>query len=236
MKELIPTGVLRVGVAFAPSPTPLFVVKNKDGTPRGVTVDLGNELAQQLGVAAEFTVAPNTGELVDLLEAGRIDVSFMPVDEERKKRIDFGPVYFLVESTYMVTEASGLRKVEDVDRPGIRVIGIAGTTTIRAAGRSLKSTTIVAAQSIGEAIEMMVDGRADAFALSRDSLPPFVAQLPGSRMVEGGFQFTGVAVAVPKGRPQALADATAFIEKAKKSGTVRRAFERAGLSHLDVAP
>ena len=103
MKELIPTGVLRVGLAFAPQPTPLFVVKNKDGTPRGVTVDLGNELAQQLGVAAEFTVAPNTGELVDLLEAGRIDVSFMPVDEERKKRIDFGPVYFLVESTYMVT-------------------------------------------------------------------------------------------------------------------------------------
>jgi polar amino acid transport system substrate-binding protein len=55
-------------------------------------------------------------------------------------------------------------------------------------------------------------------------------------MVVGGFQFTGVAVAVPKGRPQALADATEFLEKAKKSGTVRQAFERAGLSHLDVAP
>ena len=52
-------------------------------------------------------VAPNTGELVDALEAGPIDVSFMPVDDERKKRIDFGPVYFLVESTYMVT--AGLR-------------------------------------------------------------------------------------------------------------------------------
>jgi len=83
---------------------------------------------------------------------------------------------------------------------------------------------------------MMMGGKADAFALSRDSLPPFVAQLPGSRMVEGGFQFTGVAIAVPKGRPQALACVTAFLEKAKKSGTVRRAFERAGLTHLDVAP
>ena len=28
---------------------------------------------------------------------------------------------------------------------------------------------------------------------------------------------------------------TAFLEKAKKSGAVRRAIERAGLSHLDVA-
>ena len=235
MKELIPTGTLRVGVVFAPSPSPLFVVKDKNGTPRGVTIDLGNELAQQLGVAAEFTVAPNTGELVDLLEAGRIDVSFMPVDEERKKRIDFGPVYFLVESTYMVTEASGLRKVDDVDRPGIRVVGIAGTTTIRAAARSLTQTTITAAQSIGEAVEMLTGGKADAFALSRDSLPPFVAKLPGSRIVDGGFQLTGVAIAVAKGRPEALACVTAFLDKAKRLGAIKRAFERAGLAHLDVA-
>ena len=41
----------------------------------------------------EFMVAPNTGVLTDALEAGQIDASFMPVDEERKKRIDFGPAY-----------------------------------------------------------------------------------------------------------------------------------------------
>ena len=181
-------------------------------------------------------VAPNTGELTDALEAGQIDVSFMPVDDERKKRIDFGPVYFRVESTYMVTGASGIKTVDEVDRTGVRVVGIANTTTIRAAGRTLKNTTVIAAPSIGDAMALMAGGRADAFALSRDSLPPFVAQLPGSRMVEGGFQFTGIAIAVPKGRPEALACVTAFLEKAKKSGTVRRAFARVGLSHLDVAP
>jgi polar amino acid transport system substrate-binding protein len=236
MKELTPTGRLRVGVALAPSPSPLFVVKDADGKPRGVTVDLGYELAQTLGVEPEFTVAPNTGELVDQLEGGQLDVSFMPVDEERKRRIAFGPVYFLVESTYMVTEASGMRKVDDVDRPGVRVVGIANTTTIRAAARSLKSTTITAAQSIGEAIEMMSGGKADAFALSRDSLPPFIAMMPGSRIVDGGFQLTGVAIAVPNGRPEALAYVTAFLDKAKNSGVVRRAFNTAGLSHLMVAP
>ena len=236
MNELIPTGKLRVGVAWAPSASPLFVVKDKDGQPRGVTVDLAHELASELGVAVELMVAPNTGELVDALEAGRIDVSFMPVDDERRKRIDFGPVYFQVESTYMVTQASGIKTLDEVDRPGVRVVGIANTTTIRAAGRTLKNTTVKAAQSIGEAIEMMTGGKADAFALSRDSLPPFVAKLPGSRIVEGGFQFTGVAIAVAKGKPEALATVTAFLEKAKTSGAVRRAFDRAGLSHLDVAP
>ena len=236
MSELTPTGTLRVGVANAPSASPLFVVKATDGVPRGVTVDLGSALAKELGVEAEFLVAPNTGELIDALEAGRIDVSFMPVDDERKKRIDFGPVYFQVESTYMVTGASGIKTVDEVDQAGIRVVGIANTTTIRVAGRSLKNTTVMAAPSIGDAMAMMTGGEADAFALSRDSLPAFVAQLSGSRMVEGGFQFTGVAIAVPKGRPEALACVTAFLEKAKKLGTVRRAFERAGLSHLEVAP
>jgi polar amino acid transport system substrate-binding protein len=236
MKELVPTGKLRVGVAFAPSPSPLFVVKDADGKPRGVTVDLATELAKQLDVPVEFMVAPNTGQLVDALEAETIDVSFMPIDEERKRRVDFGPVYFLVESTYMVTEASGLKTVDEVDRPGVRVVGIANTTTIRAAGRSLKNTTVTAAQSIGEAVEMLTGGKADAFALSRDSLPPFVAKLPGSRIVDGGFQLTGIAVALPKGRPDGLAYVGAFLEKVKNSGVARRAFDRAGLSHLPVAP
>jgi polar amino acid transport system substrate-binding protein len=169
-------------------------------------------------------VAPNTGELVDALEAGRIDVSFMPIDDERKKRVAFGPVYFEVESTYMVSAGSGIKTVAEVDRASVRVVGIANTTTIRAAARTLQHTTPVAAASIP-----------DAFALSRDSLPPFVAQLPGSRMVEGGFQFTGVAIAVGKDRAEALADVTAFLERAKQSGVVKDAFARAGLSHLDVA-
>jgi polar amino acid transport system substrate-binding protein len=236
MNELTPTGKLRAGVALAPSPSPLFAVKDRDGQPRGVTVDLANALAGELGVELELIAALNTGELVDALEVGRIDVSFMPVDDERKARIAFGPVYFQVESTYMVTQASGIRTVGEVDRAGVRVVGIANTTTIRAAGRTLKNTTIKAVQSVGEAIEMMTGGKADAFALSRDSLPPFVANLPGSRIVEGGFQFTGVAVAVAKGKLEALATATAFMEKAKQSGAVKAAFAAAGLSHLDVAP
>src|SRR5262245_51836909 len=122
MSELTPTGKLRVGLAVAPAMSALFVIKEKDGMPRGVPVDIVMELARQLGVGVEFVLAPNTGELTDALEAGDIDVSFMPVDDERRKRIDFGPVYFLVESTYLATEASGIRTAEDVDREGVRVV------------------------------------------------------------------------------------------------------------------
>jgi polar amino acid transport system substrate-binding protein len=83
---------------------------------------------------------------------------------------------------------------------------------------------------------MLRTGKADAFALSRDSLPPFVAQLPGSRIVDGGFQQTGIAIAVPKNRPNALAYVSAFLEQAKASGSVRRALDKAGFPNDPVAP
>src|SRR5258707_253357 len=180
LKELAPIGKLRVGIVFAPAASVFFVTKDASGQPHGVTVDLGNALGRKLGVPVEFMMAPNSGLVTDATESGAIDVSFMPVDEERKKRVDFGPAYFIIESTYLVTGASGIKTVAEVDRPDVRVVGIANTTTIRAAGRSLKNTSISAATSVDEAMAMLRSDKADAFALSRDSLRPFVAQLPDS--------------------------------------------------------
>ena len=236
MKELVPTGKLRFGVAFAPKMSALFVIKQADGSPRGITVDLGRALAQKLGVPVEFLVAPNTGVLTDALANAEIDAAFMPVDDERKKRLDFGPAYCSVESTYMVMPASGIKTLAEVDRPGVRVVGVANTTTIRAAGRTLKHTQPIAATSIDEAIAMLRDGKADAFALGRDSLPDFVAMFPGSFIVDGGFQQTVIAIAVPKGRSEALATVTQFMREAKASGAVRRAMDAAGMLDLAVAP
>jgi polar amino acid transport system substrate-binding protein len=235
-KELAPTGKLRVAVVFAPSASAFFVVKDAAGMPRGVTADLGEGLAKALGVPVEFVLYPNSGLATDATESGAVDVAFMPIDEERKKRLAVGPNYYIIESTYMATAASGAKNVADIDRPGMRVIGIANTTTIRAAGRTLKHTTILPVTSVDDAVAMLRDNKADAFALSRDSLPPFVKQIPGSRIVDGGFQQTGIAIAVAKGKPAALAYVTAFLEDAKKSGAVRRALDQAGFPDEPVAP
>lgn len=236
VKELIPTGKLRVGIVFAPAASAFFVVKDAGGEPHGVTVDLARELAEQLGVPLEFMLAANSGLVTDATESGAVDVGFMPVDEERKSRVDFGPAYFMIESTYLATAASGMKTVAEVDRRDARVVGIANTTTIRAAARSLKNTTISAVASVEEAMALLHTDKVDAFALSRDSLPPFAAQLPGSRIVDGGFQQTAIAIAVPKNRPSALAYVTAFLQQAKASGSVRRALDKAGFPNEPVAP
>jgi polar amino acid transport system substrate-binding protein len=44
MKQLVPTGKLRVGVAYAPAPTPIFVAKDAAGDVHGVPRDLARSL------------------------------------------------------------------------------------------------------------------------------------------------------------------------------------------------
>ena len=235
MKELALTGTLRVGLVYAPVMSTFFVIKDEAGKPKGVTADIGEALAKKLNLPVEFVLFPNSGQAVDAVESGAVDVSFMPVDAERKARIAFGPDYVRAESTYMVTAASGAKTVDDVDKAGMRVIGIANTTTIRAATSTLKNTTISPVTSVGDAVAMLRDGKADAFALGRDSLPPYVKQVPGSLITDGQFQQIGIAIATQKGKPQALAAVTDFLNEAKKDGTVRKALDKGGFED-PVAP
>ena len=235
-EELTPTGKLRVGVAYAPRATPIFVAKGADGSYRGVPLDLGRALAQELGVPMEVFAAATTAELTEACLGGAIDLGFMPADEARRQQLDFSPPYFVIESTFLASEHSGIQTLADVDQAGITVVGIAGSTTIRAAGRSLVAATVVAAKSIDEALAMMKSGQAQAFALTHDALPPLQKELPGSRILEGAFQVTGVAMAVGKNHPEALACITKFIQSAKASGMLWRAFDDAGLGGLKMAP
>lgn len=235
MKELAPSGTLRVGIVFAPVMSTFFVIKDAAGKPQGVTVDIGEALGKKLNLPVEFVLYPNSGQVTDAVESGVVDVGFMPVDEQRRKRLAVGPDYVRAESTYMVTAASGAKTVEDVGKAGMRVIGIANTTTIRAAERTLKNTTISPVASVDDAMAAMKDGKADAFALGRDSLPPYLKEVPGSRITAGHFQQMGIAIATQKNKPQALAAITEFMNEAKTNGDVRHILDKHGFCD-PVAP
>ena len=142
----------------------------------------------------------------------------------------------MIESTYLVAGPSVIKTLADVDHPEVTVVGIAGSTTMRAARRSLKNAKVVQAASVDEAMGMMKAEAAQAFALTPDALPVLQTQLPGAHILDGSFQITGVAISLHKDRPAALAYVTDFVESAKTNGTVRRAFADSGLDQLAVAP
>jgi polar amino acid transport system substrate-binding protein len=233
--ELTPTGKLRVGIIAAPAPSVLFAMREGEEV-KGVTVDFAEALASLLDASLDIVIFMNSGACTEALEKGAIDVTFMPVDEERRKKVAFGPAYYLLESTYLVTGASGIRTLAEVDREGVRVVGIANTTTIRASTRSLTKTVPTAQESIAAAIDLLLTGQAEALALSRDAFHTLLPKFPDALVLDGGFQQTGIAIAVGKDKPAALSFVTAFMNGAKASGLVRKALDAAGFSHEPVAP
>ncbi len=147
-----------------------------------------------------------------------------------------GPSYVVYESSYLVRAGSDIRTMGDVDRTGTSVGAIEGTSTSRTVAKALTHAALTTFAMPEAAVELMGQGKLDALAMGRDALVDLAKTLPGSRLLDGAVQSTGVVVAVPKNRAAARDWAARFVEEAKTNGTVRRAFDSAGFATTDVAP
>ena len=235
--ELAQTGKLRVAVAVGPAPSALWAVRDAaTGKPRGVTITLGSAMAEKLNVALALVEYASSGEIIAATNSGAWDVTFVPVDDERKKTVDFGSPYHLLQSTYLVAPGSPIKSLDEVNRPGVRIAGVEGTATFRASTRFAPQAAPGIVKSPDEAIALMRAGKADAIALSRETIVALLDVLPGSRALDGGFLNSTTAVAVAKNKPAALAFVRAFIEQAKASGLVRRALDDMGLTTSQIPP
>jgi polar amino acid transport system substrate-binding protein len=236
LKQLAPTGKLRGGVVAAPAASAFFAIKDGKGEIKGVTVDLIRSFAGALKLPLALQVYDNSGQVTDAVAEGTCDLAFMPRDAERAKRVEFGPAYYFIQSTYLVPAGSTIKSIDEINRPGRRIIAISNTTTARSARRTAPNASVEEVPSVDRMTEMAQHGQGDAFALSHDSFAGLLPKLPGARVLPGNFQQTGIAVAVPKGRPAALKIASELLEVAKTSGLVRRALDAAGFPEASVAP
>jgi polar amino acid transport system substrate-binding protein len=235
MQQLAPTGALRVAIAISPSPSAQFAIRDGD-TFKGVAVTLGRALADKLGVPAQLMPHQASGEIQNSAADNKWDVAFLPVDEERKKFVDFGNAYHLLQSTFLIGPGAQIGSVKDVDVKGIAIGGVANTATFRAAKKATPNATHIEFAKVDLAVAAMLEGHIQAIALSRESLAGLLGKIPGSRILDDAFLNSSTAVCVPKGRPAALAYAGQFIEEAKASGLVRRALDEMGLTSSQVAP
>lgn len=236
IEQLAPSGQLRGGVVVAPAASAFFAIKDGKGEPRGVTVDLLRVFAEKLKLPLKLQVYENSGQVTDAVANAQCDVAFMPQDAERAKKVDFGPAYYLIESTYLVPAGSKIASIDEVNRSGVRIVAIANTTTMRSARRTAPNASVEEVPSVEQMTEMARKGEGDAFALSQDSFVGLLPKLPGARVLPGHFQQVGIGVAVPKGRPSALKLVTGLLQEAKTSGAVRRALDAAGFRDAAVAP
>src|SRR4030081_47267 len=118
--ESIPTGKLRVAIGISAAGGAFWSSKNETGGYSGVPVDLGKEMAAQLGVPVEYVAYPNSGQITDAASNGAWDVTFLPKDAERETKMSFGPIYEVADATYIVKAGSAVTNFQTLDHPGTK--------------------------------------------------------------------------------------------------------------------
>jgi polar amino acid transport system substrate-binding protein len=193
-------GVLQVGSDIAYAPIEYF--EEGTTTPLGLDIDLGNALAEELGVRTEFI---NTGfdGIIGALNVSRFDViiSAMTIDEDRSKQIDFVP--YLSAGTDILVPKGNPKDIAGVeDLSGLTAAAELGTVQVKqlkAANEELKAAgkaeiNILTFDINPLAVEQLRLGRADA--VLADS--PVVAN--DARLSEGELEALGLAIeAAPYG-------------------------------------
>ena len=232
MKELTPTGKLRVGVNLSNF---LLVQRNPDGTIRGIVPDLAEELARRLGVAAELRKYEKVGEVADGAKKGEWDVAFIGAEPQRAAEIDFTAPYVEIEATYLVPAGSPIQSLGDVDRKGVRIAVAERSAYHLWLERNIKRATLVAAPGIEASYQAFVKDKLEVLAGLKPRLMEDVAKLPGAKILEGRFTAVQQAIGTPKGRPEGAAYLRKFAEDIKSSGLVAQLIARHRIRGLSVA-
>src|SRR3954467_11282864 len=231
--EIAPTGKLRVAIAISPAGGAFWSTKTEAGY-AGVPVDLGKEMAAQLGVPVEYVVHQNSGQITDAAGKGTWDVTWLPKDPEREAKMMFGPIYEVADATYIVKAGSAATNFATLDQPGIKVAAVNATTTMRGAVAHLKNAKVTGYQTYDEIFALLKNGEIDAFALSRDQLNKMAKKIPGTHVLDETFKQTVTAVAVPPNHPLSLPFAAKFMTDAISNGTLRKAYDNNALKDTPI--
>lgn len=226
--EIAPTGKLRVAIAISAAGGAFWSTKTESGY-AGVPVELGREMAAQLGVPVEYVVHQNSGQITDAAAKNSWDVTFLPKDPERETKMTFGPIYEVADATYIVKPGSTITNFATLDQDGVKVAAVNNTTTMRGAIAHLKHAKVTGYQTYDEIFNLLKNGEVDAFALSRDQLHAMAKKIPGTRVLDETFKQTVTAVAVPLNHPLAAAFAAKFMTDVTSNGTLRKAYDNNGL-------
>ena len=119
LEALAPTGRLRVALQVT---NPVLV--SRDSGPAeifGVAPDLARTLADRLRVPFQPIRYATVPQLLDGIAADAWDITFLTIDPERAKRVDFTPPYLLVENSIVVPPGSRVQSSSNLEMPGVRI-------------------------------------------------------------------------------------------------------------------
>jgi polar amino acid transport system substrate-binding protein len=229
VKELAPTGKLRVGINFGN----MVLAQGTAEAPRGITPDLSRELGKRLGVPVEFIPFDAAGKTFAAMKAGKLDIAFLATEPVRAAEIEFTAPYVLIEGVYLVPKDSALKTVADVDRDGVRIGVNKDSAYDLFLTRTLKGAKLFRAE---DGVGLFLKDKLEAAAGVKQPLVAFARTNPHVRVMDGRFMEIRQAMCMPKGRDAGARYIRAFVEEMKANGFVADALKRSNHPDAAVAP
>jgi len=227
--DLVPHDVLRVSINLG---NPVLA-QGTPAAPRGVTVDIGREVAGRLGVQPEFHCFTAARDSFQAVLSGQADICFLALEPAREAEIAFTAAYVLIEGVYAVRSESPLAAIADVDRAGVRIGVKQGSAYDLFLTRTLRHATVVRG---AEGTELFAAENLEVAAGIREPVTEWVAAHPGFRLIDGAFMEIRQAVGTAKTkRPETIRFLRDLVEELKASGFVADALHRSGQT-APVAP
>ena len=188
LSALAPGGRIRAAINVG---NPILARRQADGSAAGVSVDLAQHLAAQLGVALELLVFEAASQSVDAVEQAQADFGFFAIDPVRGAGIAFSAPYVLIEGAYLVRQASPLTNNAQVDAAGHTVVVGNGSAYDLFLSRELKHASIVRAPTSPAVVDVFLAQNADVAAGVKQQLESGAAQYPGLRLLHGVYRLAG---------------------------------------------
>jgi polar amino acid transport system substrate-binding protein len=197
----------------------------------GFDIDIGIEMAQELGVKPVFvdTLWPS---IIPALNLGRFDIIFggMSVTEERKKKVDFADPFMTVGQTVLLNakHKNAVASYKDLNDPKYVVVSKPGTTGEEAVQRLISKATYETVDTEMEGAMRVLEGTADAFVYDLPFNAVFLAMHPSDQLIFLDKPFTRepIAWAIRKNDPDFLKWLNKFLKEIKQDGRFDKIYDK----------
>lgn len=151
-----------------------FSYVNKPGDPIGYSIDLCNEVVEEIsseleGIEIAVKYKKVTSETrISAVRSGEIDLECgsTTANFERKKEVAFSPIFFVAGTKLLVPRSSGITSYRDLrDKTVVVTAGTTNEAAVRAiSDKQHLGIKLIVGKDHAESFAMLREGKADAFA------------------------------------------------------------------------
>ncbi|WP_134645114.1 transporter substrate-binding domain-containing protein [Weissella cibaria] len=210
----------------------------KTGKLEGFDVDMAKQITKRVNPKAKVELTQITsGTRIPMLLNGNIDaiIATMSITPDREKVVDFSKPYFNAGQAILVKKGIGIKDIYDLNKPGARILAVAGSTSAVVVKKFAPKAKVVALSDYATALTALKAGQGDALTTDNGILYGMAAGSKSLEVVGGPFTKEPYGVAMDENNPKLVKAVNKAIDDIKSDGTYAKLAKKwfAGVKGMD---